>query len=275
MSWNRVSKQNPCPICNLPDKACGVAQDGSVACCMRIPSDWECKGNMGGWIHKLSPDLVCRVKNVFRRTPKKKELPPKYWAELVDESLDPAGLKPRYHVLGLQLGLSDNSLERLLVGWLPQYSAWTFPMWDGHGRMIGIRLRGLNGDKWCVPGSFNGIFHPVCVANDEDTLLAICEGPTENAALLDLDFDAIARPNNLGGVNYLTDFLRAGRRQVVIMAHDDPGNASTMIGARKLAKAIGPLTTGVSIIQPPGGHNDFRDYLNGGGTREHLMELIK
>jgi len=203
---------------------------------------------MGGWIHKLQPDVIQRVKNVFRRTPKKKPLPPKHWHDLVAEACDPAGLKPRYHVLGLQLGLSDNSLERLLVGWLPQYSAWTFPMWDGHGRMIGIRLRGLNGDKWCVPGSFNGIFHPLNVANDEDTLLAIGEGPTENAALLDLDFDAIARPNNLGGLNYLTDFLRAGRRQVVIMAHDDPGNASTMIGAEKLAHAIGPLTTGVSII---------------------------
>lgn len=274
MSWNRVTKQNPCPICKLPDKACSVAQDGSVACCMRVPSDWECKGNMGGWIHKLDPDLIKRIGNVFRRTPKKKPLPPKYWAELVDDSLETAGLEPRAKVLGLQLGLSMSSLNRLLVGWLPQYSAWTFPMWDGRGRMIGIRLRSLNGQKWCVPGSFNGIFHPLRVANNGDTLLAIGEGPTENAAMLDLGFDAIARPNNLGGVNYLTDFLRAGRRKVVIMAHYDPGNASTMIGARKLAHAIAPLTTGASIIQPPGGYNDFRDYLNGGGTKEQLMELI-
>ncbi len=275
MSWNRVTKQNPCPICKLPDKACSVAQDGSVACCMRVPSDWECKGNMGGWIHKLDPDLIKRIGNVFRRTPKKKPLPPKYWAKLVDDSLETAGLEPRAKVLGLQLGLSMSSLNRLLVGWLPQpYSAWTFPMWDGRGRMIGIRLRSLNGQKWCVPGSFNGIFHPLRVANNGDTLLMICEGPTDCAALLDLGFDAIGRPNNLGGVNQLTDFLRAGRRQVVIVADNDANNDSTMVGAIKLAGAIQPLTTHVSILRTPSGYKDIRQWYNGGGTHEQLRSLI-
>ena len=274
MSWNRVSKQNPCPICNLPDKACGVAQDGSVACCMRIPSDWECKGNMGGWIHKLNPDLAQRAKNVFRHTPKKKPLPPKHWDAFVQESLETAGLQPRAKILSATLGLSMNSLDRLLVGWLPKYSAWTFPMWDGRGRMIGIRLRSMNGQKWCVPGSFNGIFHPICVANNGDSLLMICEGPTDCAALLDLGFDAIGRPNALGGCQLLTDFLRAGRRKVVIMADNDAASGVGMAGACKLAEKIGPLTTDVSILTPPGGYKDIRDYLNGGGTHEHLMELI-
>ena len=274
MSWNRVSKQNPCPICNLPDKACGVAQDGSVACCMRVPSDWECKGNMGGWIHKLQPDLVQRVKNVFRRTPKKIPLPPRYWHDLITESLETAGLKPRARVLGIQLGLSFNSLQRLMVGWLPRYSAWTFPMWDGRGRMIGIRLRSLNGQKWCVPGSFNGIFHPLRVDRKGDTLLMICEGPTDCAALLDLGFDAIGRPSALAGCQQLTDFVRHGRRKVVIVIDADSTDAVELPGAAKLAKAIKPLTTDVSILRTPGGYKDIRDYLNGGGTHNQLMELI-
>lgn len=273
MSWNRVSKQNPCPICEKPDY-CSVAQDGSVANCMRVPSDWECKGNMGGWIHKLQPDVIQRVKNVFRRTPKKKALPPKYWDALVKESVETAGLEPRAKVLGMQLGLSYNSLERLMVGWLPQYSAWTFPMWDGRGRMIGIRLRGLNGQKWCVPGSFNGIFHPIYVANDEDTLLMICEGPTDCAALLDLGFDAIGRPSALAGVNHLTEFVRAGRRKVVIVIDADSKDAVELPGAVKLAKAIRPLTSDVSILRTPGGYKDIRGWYLCGGTRKDLMELI-
>lgn len=273
MSWNRVSKQNPCPICEKPDY-CSVAQDGSVANCMRVPSDWECKGSSGGWIHKLQPDVIQRVKNVFRRTPKKKALPPKYWDALVHEAEERAGLKSRVEILSMSLGLSMESLRRLLVGWLPRYSAWTFPMWDGHGRMIGIRLRSLNGQKWCVPGSFNGIFHPTCVANDEDTLLMICEGPTDCAALLDLGFDAIGRPSALAGVNQLTDFVRAGRRKVVIVADNDGYDGVGFVGAVKLAVAIKPLTSDVSILRTPGGYKDIRDYLNGGGTRKDLVELI-
>lgn len=273
MSWKRVSKQNPCPICEKPD-FCSVAEDGSVACCMRIQSDWECKGNSGGWIHKLNPDLVQRVRNVFRRTPKKKPLPPKYWHDLVMESAETAGLRPRAEVLGLQLGLSHTSLKRLMVGWLPQYSAWTFPMWDGRGKMIGMRLRSLNGQKWCVPGSFNGIFHPICVASNADSLLMICEGPTDCAALLDLGFDAIGRPNALGGVNYLTEFVRAGRRKVVIVADNDAGHSVGVEGAVKLAKVLKPLTTSVTVLATPGGYKDIRDWYQGGGTYDDVMELI-
>lgn len=274
MSWIRVSRQNPCVICEKPDKACSVAEDGSVACCMRIQSDWECKGNMGGWIHKLDPSLIKRVKNVFRRAPKKKPKQPKYWHNMVVESLDSAGLEPRSKVLGMQLGVSYNSLTRLMVGWLPEYSAWTFPMWDGCGRMIGIRLRGLNGAKWCVPGSFNGIFWPTEIGRTYETDLMICEGPTDCAALLDLGFDAIARPNALGGVSALTDFVRGARRKIVIVIDADSKDAVELPGAVKLAKAIRPLTSDVSILRTPGGYKDIRGWYNAGGTREQLMGLI-
>ena len=274
MSWIRVSKQNPCPVCGKPDKACSVAEDGSVACCMRIPSDWECKGNMGGWLHKLNPDLVQRVRNVFRRAPKKKPKEPKYWHALLAQSLDAAGLEPRAKVLRMQLGLSYNSLHRLMVGWLPQYSAWTFPMWDGNDRMIGIRLRGLNGSKWCVSGSANGIFWPTEVDRLSESDLIICEGPTDCAALLDLGFHAIGRPNALGGAKYLTDFVRGARRKVIIIADNDGECGVGMEGAHKLATAIRPVTTGVRVLRTPGGYKDIRDWYNGGGTHEQLMGLI-
>jgi hypothetical protein len=237
---------------------------------MRVPSDWECKGNMGGWIHKLNPDLVKRVRNVFRRTPKKKALLPKYWHDLVMKAEDAA----RVELLSCQLGVSEHALHRLMVGWMPEHKAWSFPMWDGSGRMIGIRLRGPNGKKWCVSGSFNGIFHPICVAHDDDSLLMICEGPTDCAALLDLGFDAIGRPNALGGVKYLTEFLRGGRRDVVIVADNDHESRVGMEGAVKLLQAIRPLTASVKILTAPGGYKDIRGWYNGGGTHDQLMELI-
>lgn len=275
MSWIRVSKEKPCVICGLPDKACSVTEDGSLANCMRIQSDWECKGSMGGWIHKLDADWVQRIKRVFRRAPKKKLLPAKYWHNLVTESLETAGLQPRAKVLGKQLGLSFNSLHRLMVGWLPVYSAWTFPMWDGNDRMIGIRLRGLNGNKWCVPGSNNGIFWPTEVSRVSDSDLMICEGPTDCGALLDLGFDAIGRPSALAGVEYLQAFVQGARRKVVIVIDANSKHKVELPGAVKLAKAIRPLTTSVSILRTPGGYKDIRAWYNGGGTREQLTELIR
>ena len=274
MSWIRVSRTKPCIICGKPDKACSVAEDGSMACCMKVPSDWECKGEMGGWLHVTEPNVVKRVRNVFRRALKKKPKPPKYWHNLVTESLETAGLEPRARVLAMQLGLSMNSMERLMVGWLPQYSAWTFPMWDGIDSMIGIRLRGLNGNYWCVPGSANGIFWAAGVDRTADSDLMIGEGPTDCGALLDLGFDAIGRPNALAGVGYLTDFVRGARRKVVIVIDANSKYKVERPGAVKLAKAIRPLTTGVSILRTPGGYKDIRAWYNGGGTHEQLKELI-
>ncbi len=273
MSWKRVTKQNPCPICEK-DHHCSIALDGSVACCMRVPSDWECKGDMGGWIHKLNPDLVSRVRNVFRRTPKKKPLPPKYWHGLVTESQETAGLRPRAEVLGLQLGLSYKSLKRLLVGWLPEHSAWTFPMWDGKGRMIGIRLRGLNNQKWSITGSFNGIFWPTTVSRKATTRLIICEGPTDCAALLDLGFDAIGRPSNLAGTKYILEFLEGARRDVVIMADNDTKSRATWEGAIKLADVIKPLTASLNVLVPPSDYKDIRGWYQGGGTHEDLEKIL-
>ena len=147
-------------------------------------------------------------------------------------------------------------------------------MWDGNGAMIGIRLRSLNGAKWCVPGSANGIFWPTEVDRLSESGMMICEGPTDCAALLDLGFDAIGRPNALGGAKYLTDFVRGARRRVIIIADNDGERGVGMAGAHKLATAIKPLTRAVRVLKTPGGFKDIRGWYNGGGTREQLMRLI-
>jgi len=38
VSWQRVTREHPCPICGKPDW-CTVASDGRAACCMRVRSD--------------------------------------------------------------------------------------------------------------------------------------------------------------------------------------------------------------------------------------------
>ena len=58
--------------------------------------------------------------------------------------------------LASELGLSVVSLQRLGVGWAQEYPAWTFPMADGQGDTLGIRLRFADGRKLSVKGGREG-----------------------------------------------------------------------------------------------------------------------
>ena len=48
--WRRVSRREPCPICQHADW-CGVSSDGVVCHCMRVESANPCPS--GGWFHFL------------------------------------------------------------------------------------------------------------------------------------------------------------------------------------------------------------------------------
>jgi len=49
---NRVTSQNPCPICEKPDW-CGTSEDGNLAVCMRESEGSIKKTDNGGYLHRL------------------------------------------------------------------------------------------------------------------------------------------------------------------------------------------------------------------------------
>ena len=55
------------------------------------------------------------------------------------------------------LGVSTPSLAAVGAAWAPPHAAWAFPMCDGYGNVVGIRLRNAHG-KFAVRGSRQGIF---------------------------------------------------------------------------------------------------------------------
>lgn len=267
MNWVRVKRDKLCPICGKPDW-CSVSADGTVVCCMRTESPKECKS--GGWFHKLTEPLS------YRPIPQKaKPIPVQDFAALASRYAE--NLRD-IDKLANELGVSIRSLERLEVGWNGQ--GHTFPMRDDRERIIGIRVRGTKG-KWAVPGSRNGIFWPEGVYSGSDWPLVICEGPTDCAALLDMEFDVIGRPSCLGGVGYIVEFLKGRRRDVIIMADKDepkerpdgsvwfPGQE----GAMRLSKAIAPIARSVKIVKPPF-HKDIRDWRKAGATRQAVQSVI-
>jgi hypothetical protein len=120
-----------------------------------------------------------------------------------------SAVNPRaLETLAHSLGLSVESLIALKIGWSAHHRAWSFPMTDAAGAVLGIRLRRANGFKFAVQGGHEGLFIPATIRNTDNGTLFICEGPTDTAAFLDMGFNpVIGRPSCNGGVKLLVDLV--------------------------------------------------------------------
>lgn len=62
--------------------------------------------------------------------------------------------------LSASLGVSTYSLTCTGCAWADPHRAWAWPMVNGQGKPVGIRLRADDGRKWSVRGGREGIFVP-------------------------------------------------------------------------------------------------------------------
>lgn len=266
--WFRVSKKQPCRICKNTDW-CTFSED--VSCCMRVMSDKPMKN--GGWLHKDKEELP-------KYFPPVKKSPPPSVIDFafVHRFLVSRTTDKQWKELGIALGVAPLALKYLGAAWDPDTKAWVFPMHDEKKRVIGLRVRAMNGQKWSVAGSRAGLFIPTIPTLGQRQIM-ICEGPTDCAALLAMGFLAMARPSCLGCEEMVNNFLAAEKiREAVIIADNDepkerpdgthffPGQQ----GAEKLQKV---LKVKSCILLPP--CKDMREYLNRGGTMEGVNSLIK
>ncbi len=172
--------------------------------------------------------------------------------------------------LAHSLGLSAESLTRLGIGWSGKHRAWAFPMQNAGGNVLGIRLRLPGGEKLSVKGGREGLFIPKDIGNYVPLL--ICEGPTDTAALLDLNFLAIGRPSCSGGTKLIVYFIQKVKPpNVVIVADaDTPGQR----GAENLAAVLVSYCKAVRIISPPTGVKDARQWKQYGATTAEVRAAI-
>jgi hypothetical protein len=166
--------------------------------------------------------------------------------------------------LAKDLGVEPWSMAAIGAVYAVEHRAWAFPMWDGFGHMIGIRLRAADGHKWTVKNTHTGIFVPFI--NPKPTCL-ICEGPTDTAAALSLGYYAVGRPSCSGGSMHIKDlFQRLGVRHAVIIAdNDEPG----LNGAKGLADTL--MIRCCIIVLPT---KDMREFVQRGGTKKMLDCII-
>ena len=172
--------------------------------------------------------------------------------------------------LANNLGLPAETLRRFRVGWSARQTAFSSPMSDSAGNVVGIRLRRPDGRKYAETGTDgNGLFIPSGLGQPDRLL--VLEGPTDAAAAVALGFAAVGRPSCSGGVDHLSALVRRLRpRSVAIVADDDkPGQD----GAERLAAVLAMLTT-VQVVCPPHNHKDMRAWYRAGATLAEVERLI-
>lgn len=268
--FQRVTRSRPCPLCNrikycMIDRA-DPANPARVIC-TKVESGK--RWGEAGYLHVLRRDErdrrpACRPRQVTVAV----TVGAGAFTDLAGRfqaAVDAAGLVR----FASTLGLSTESLTRLDIGWASADAlaahgttcrgagAWTFPMRDGEGRVVGIRLRTDDGFKYAVNGSHQGLFVPTDLGGQDR--LFITEGPTDTAAVLDLGYWAVGRPSCTGGMRAAAQLVqRLLPTGVVVLAdNDEPG----LRGAKALASVLAAFTGGVRVIRPPERIKDARAWV--------------
>jgi len=273
--WRRVSKRRPCPVCGKPDWCLFAGPDEApdAVICPRVESPKRC--GEAGWLHVLRRDgpawprwrqTLRRAIGMMAETPHNENLATEAAAarQWCDEH--PEALKR----FARNLGLSTESLRRLGVGYLPRRRAWSFPMRNAAGDVVGIRLRLAGGRKLAVKGGKEGLFLPSGL--QPSGRLFIAEGPSDTAAMLDLGFEAVGRPSCTGGVKHLCELVRRlDVHDVVIVAdQDEPGQR----GASRLGSTLAAYVPTVRVITPPDGVKDARAWKRSSATPADVQTAI-
>lgn len=257
----RVSRNRPCPICNHADW-CLIrrGEPPASAICSRVesPTRW----GEAGWHHRLTNETprvrpIRRIVSILKPSEDMARIARAYQNAVVP------GVMERF---ARSLGVSPMNLQRLGIGWTGR--CWAFPMIGRDGNVCGIRIRTPSARKFSEKGGHEGLFVPQVLKGVDP--LVVCEGPTDTAALLDMDFDAIGRPSCKGGVRLIADLVRRSpwKAHVIFADADGPG----LDGALTLARVLAPLSPDVRVIVPSA--EDARAWKSAGATRENVLALI-
>ena len=261
--WQTVSKVHPCPICQKGDW-CRVSTETGAVNCMRVASGKAV--NNGGWMHngpEGPPPTLHRREPAAVGRYEAPDFDAVLWWQTVRYVVKWERMESWAGRLGLPIGALD------VMGACVLGEMLTFPMYDGHGRVCGIRTRYEDGSKCCVKGSRNGVFLPTMFYDAE---VIICEGPTDASAAMALGFWPIGRPNCSSCVIHVVETCRRyGIKRATVCADVDckpgkPGDRAGEIGARKLADVLRAARIGTRLVTPSG-YKDLREWFNAGATR--------
>jgi hypothetical protein len=293
--WTAFGHREECLICRRTGGWCTVSPNGDAVQCARVESAHPVKQKDGTvkWLHPIPDELRPRARSLPARRPaeKRQRLTTPEWVNLWKQhrsSVNPQKLRR----FSERLGVSVESLEAYGIGFDRETGCWSWPMYDGRQKIVGIRIRSEDGRvKACVKGraNQNGLFIPegfslnplspdLRTSNNYPLFLATPEGPTDGAAAWDLGITAVGRPNSSSGNLFLRQLLGGTphRQEVVVVGENDgpvwpqvpgavplfPGIAGALSCCRELLDAAGILR----LVMPPRPVKDFRDWKLAGAT---------
>lgn len=270
----RVTRGCPCPVCGKTSW-CLIAKDGSGrAVCKRVESDKPRAD--AGWLHvggtlAVDPKRIASAVRSRRLSAGEIEAMCGRFVAGMDGS--------RLVRIAAGLCVSRDSLARLSIGF--DGEAYTFPMLNADGEIVGFRRRFNDGRKLSVAGGNEGLFIPSGLTFTRATHL--CEGPTSCAALLSMGFEAVGRPSCNSGNRIACDFIRRScvRSVIVWGDRDKPktlANGNTFRpgqdGAWTLAKLLAAFVPMVRVFIPTVA-KDAREWLRAGATTEDVIHAIR
>ena len=259
----------PCPICGKPttkrrSSYCCMSSCGTMVCCGHAGEGGRKFGDAGR-IFMLDGSSVVQVRN-YKRT---RRTAVSYMPMLAFIAQYSGG-----HMLGSLASTWGVSLESLAMcgaGCITndvlkrfagqdvrESKVWTIPMYDGRGRVIGIRIRTMNlKGNFSVSGSINGLFGPVPLVRDAPpgSAIIIVEGASDTAAMNDKGFFAIGKASARTTTWEVYNAIR-GRGLSAIVVCD--GDRDGIEGAEKTVETLADEGIHARICKVPDGAKDVR-----------------
>lgn len=280
MAWIRVSRSSPCVVCGKPDWCGRASSDDHVVYhrCMRergdVPGLRCIKDDTEGRTYITTSDSLRDGGGAPCRQPHDKHpavtaKAAVNWASAC-KRFTRAFTRDRVASLSRSIGVSEMAMSIVGVGWCTPQMAYTMPMRDATGKVIGVRLRRLDGSKLSIRGSKNGVFCSSELATKPKCGLPImvCEGPTDAMAMMDLGFWSLGRPSCRGATN-ITKRLCRGHPVVVVADRDTPGRE----GAALIAGVLDEVCPSVKVIEPAAG-KDAREWLGLGASMDSVRLIV-
>jgi hypothetical protein len=239
---------------------------------MRVRSDKVISLRDGsiGYVHPIEGGAVVEYRKPEREKPKVDI--EAAWNGMIKDTED-----EWRHKLARQLGVTYSSIMALGAAWYRRKQAWAFPMRDGGGKIVGIRLRSEEGKKWALVGSANALFIP---KDDYFTqTVYLVEGPTDVMAGVSIGLKIIGRPSCSAGMPDILRFIKENNiKRIVQIADNDtvkvsptgvrsyPGTEAAEVTAQHLP--IPSLTLTLPV-------KDLRAFVKFNGTASMLKALEK
>lgn len=282
--WVRVTRAEPCPICERPDY-CTRTTDGAAVKCMRVESDKPVA--KGGWLHKLADPLP-------EVPPPKKVKKQSDWTIECKRMYEHERAHEKRQQVATQLHVTAVALDRLRVGigW-DQWDGREFSSWparDDVGRCIGFIRRYSDGAKRTNRGGSTGVFYTHNWYRFYGPVLVV-EGGSDVASCESWKLSSIGRASNTHGGQWIRNLIRkhAPKKAIIVIGERDakplkrgtvascPTNCQGcsfcwpgLYGMRKVAGEVGGV--GIMVPEP---FKDMRDLLTKGGLVDLRREIRK